>query len=301
MVVGMQIVGPEPQWRKKKRRRESIIKAISYFLTTLLALLFAAPFLLMLSMSLQSLSQLAKYPPEWIPRPIQWENYPKALSYPQRPFLVFLRNSLIYTELATLGATLSSAFVAFGFSRVDWPLRDKTFVLVLSTMMLPYQVVMIPQYILFNHLGWTNSLKPLVVPAWFGRAFYIFLLRQFFMTIPRELDEAAILDGCDYLTTWWSIIMPLSKPALVTVVTFSIVRTWNDFLQPLIYLTSTRKMTVSLGLRVFQRSLTDSGGFVAFGQVMAIAVLSLLPMLVLFIAAQRYFVTGIAMTGMKGG
>jgi multiple sugar transport system permease protein len=290
-----------PAWRRRKRRREFISKAIAYLFTTVLALLFATPFIYMLSMSLQSPQQLSQYPPTWWPAPFRWDNFPNALSYPQRPFHLFFRNSLWYTFIATLGTLLSSSFVAYGFSRVDWPGRDILFVLVLATMMLPSQVTMIPQYIIFKELGWLNSFKPLVVPAWLASAFDIFLLRQFFLTIPRELDEAAILDGGDYFTILWRVIMPLSKPALVTVVAFSIVGTWNNFLGPLLYLSDTKKMTVALGLRVFRQMAGDTGAMVEFGQIMAASVMSLLPMLILFIAAQRYFVAGIAMTGLKEG
>ena len=288
-------------WRRRKRRREVTSKVAAYVLTSLLALLFALPFIWLVSMSFQSIRQLTKYPPEWIPNPFQWSNYPGALSYPQRPFHLFFLNTLIYTAVGTLGATLSSSFVAFGFARINWRLREMAFLLVLSTMMLPAQVTMIPQYIVFKYLGWLDSIKPLVVPLWLGSAFNIFLLRQFFMTIPVELDEAAILDGCDYFTIWWRVIMPLAKPAVVTVVAFSIVRTWNNFMGPLIYITSTEKMTVSLGLRIFQLMAADTGGLIEFGQIMAAATMSLIPMLILFMAAQRYFVTGIAMTGLKEG
>jgi multiple sugar transport system permease protein len=288
-------------WRRRRERRRIASKIVAYALTSILAIAFAAPFIWMLSLSLQNVEQLAKYPPKLFPAPLHWDNYPKAMSYPQRPFHIFFKNSLIYTFLATTGVTLSSAFVAFGFSRVQWRGRDALFVLVLSTMMLPSQVTMIPQYIIFKYLGWLDSLKPLVVPAWLGSAFDIFLLRQFFLTIPRELDEAAIIDGCDYFSILWRIIIPLSKPALVTVVAFSIVATWNNFMGPLIYLNSSKKMTVAVGLRVFQAMAGDTGALVEFGQVIAAAVTSLVPMMILFIAAQRYFVTGIAMTGLKEG
>jgi multiple sugar transport system permease protein len=288
-------------WRAQRQRRKVVSKVMAYLLTSILAVLFAAPFIWMLSMSLQNVQQLSNYPPKLFPKPLHWDNYPKAMSYPQRPFHIFFKNSFIYTTLATLGVTLSSAFVAYGFSRVQWRGRDGLFVLVLSTMMLPSQVTMIPQYIIFKYLGWLDSLKPLIVPAWLGSAFDIFLLRQFFMTIPRELDEAAIIDGCDYFSILWRIIIPLAKPALVTVVAFSIVGTWNNFMGPLIYLNSSKKMTVAVGLRVFQAMAGDTGVLVEFGQVIAAAVTSLIPMLVLFIAAQRYFVTGIAMTGLKEG
>lgn len=288
-------------WRKKRRIRIAFSRGLGYLVITALALLFAAPFIWMLSMSLQRPEQWASYPPQWIPRPFLWKNYPGAMSYPQRPFATFFKNSLIYTFVATLGATLSSSLVAYGFGRLNFKWRDGLFVLVLSTMMLPAQVTLIPQYIIFNKLNWIDSLKPLLVPTWFGNAFYIFLLRQFFLTIPRELDEAAILDGCDYFTIWWRIIMPLAKPALVTVVAFSIVGTWNNFMGPLIYLNSTEKMTAAVGLNLFRQMAGDSGGFVDHGQIMAASVTTLLPMIALFLAAQRYFVTGIAMTGLKEG
>ena len=166
--------------------------------------------------------------------------------------------------------------------------------------MLPSQVTLIPMYIIFYKIRWIDSLKPLIVPMWFGVPYHIFLLRQFFLTIPRELDEAAILDGCNYIGIWWRVMMPLSKPAVVTVVAFSIVSTWNNFMGPLIYLNSTDKMTAAVGLTLFRQMAGDAGGVVHYGQVMAASVTTLLPMIVLFLVAQRYFVTGITMTGIKG-
>ena len=295
------ITSSMPEWRRRRRRRQFASKTIAYLFTTVLAVLFAIPFIYMLSMSLQTAFQLSQYPPTWWPKPFAWVNYPNALSYPQRPFHLFFRNSLWYTLAATVGTLVSSTLVAYGFSRVEWPGRDTLFVLVLATMMLPSQVTLIPQYVIFSELGWLNSFKPLIIPAWLGSAFNIFLLRQFFLTIPRELDEAAILDGCDYFTILWRIIVPLSKPALVTVVAFSIVATWNNFLGPLLYLSDTKKMTVALGLRVFRQMAGDTGAMIEFGQIMAASVMSLLPMLILFVAAQRYFVAGIAMTGLREG
>jgi multiple sugar transport system permease protein len=195
---------------------------------------------------------------------------------------------------------LSSSFVAYGFARLNFKGRDILFVLVLSTMMLPAEVTLIPQYIIFHKLKWVDSLKPLVVPAFFAGAYNVFLLRQFFLTLPRELDEAAILDGCDYFAIWYRIILPLAKPALVTVVAFSIVGTWNDFMGPLIYLSSVDKLTAAVGLSLL-RQMGGDGGFTDQGMIMAASVTTLIPMLILFIGAQRYFVTGIAMTGLKEG
>jgi len=291
---------PIAYWRRRKRIHRRIRRTFSYAFVLLLAFIFALPFLVMLSMSLQNPKQLTNYPPSLIPNPVAFKNYPDAMTYPQRPFTIYFKNSIIYTTLATLGTLLSSSFVAYGFARLNFKGRDALFVMVLTTMMLPGQVTLIPQYIIFHKLGWLDTLKPLIIPSWFGSAFYIFLLRQFFLTIPRELDEAAILDGCDYFTIYWRIIMPLAKPALVTVVAFSIVGTWNNFVGPLIYLNSTEKMTAAVGLNLFRQMAGDTGGFVNFGQVMAASVTVLVPMIVLFLAAQRYFVTGIAMTGMKG-
>ena len=216
-----------------------------------------------------------------------------------RPFGTFFKNSVIYTVLATLGAAISSSMAAYAFARLKARARDALFLLVLSTMMLPSQVTLIPRYIIFTKLRWIDSLKPLVVPAWLGNAFYIFLMRQFFLTIPRELDEAAIMDGCNYLTIYSRIILPLSKPILITVVAFSTIATWNDFMGPLIYLNSTDRMTVAVGLSLF-RQMAGGLGTTDQGMVMAAAVTCLAPMIIVFLSAQRYFVTGITMTGLKG-
>ena len=287
-------------WRTKRRIRQVSSRISAYLFTTLLAIVFALPFLWMISLSLQNPVQFTTYPPTWIPKPLTWGNYPHAMTMPRRPFALYFRNSFIYTFGATAGVVISSALVAYGFARLKFKGRDALFVLVLSTMMLPAQVTLIPRYILFQKLGWIDSMRPLIVPAWFGSAFDIFLLRQFFMTIPRELDEAAILDGCDYFGILWRIIMPLAKPALVTVVAFSIVATWNDFMGPLIFLNSTEKVTVAVGLSLLSQMAGDSG-FTDMGLVMAASVASLAPMIALFLIAQRYFVTGIAMTGLKEG
>jgi multiple sugar transport system permease protein len=287
-------------WRTRKRIRNTMTNIIAYTLTSALALLFAMPFIWMVSLSLQDPVQQAAYPPQFFARPFTWSNYPTAMNYPQRPFATFFKNSLIYTTVATTGVALSSSLVAYSFARLSFKGRDALFVLILSTMMLPSQVTLIPQYIVFHRLRWIDSLRPLIIPPWFGSAFYIFLLRQFFLTIPRELDEAAILDGCDYFSIWWRIMLPLAKPAVVTVIAFSIVGTWNDFMGPLIYLNSTRNLTASVGLALF-RQMAGDGGFTDRGILMAASVTTLTPMIILFLIAQRYFVTGIAMTGLKEG
>lgn len=285
---------------KHARRVNKTLKVyFAYLLTTILALLFLVPFLWMFSMSLQDMVQLTTWPPNWLPNPVRWSNYPNAMTYPGRPFVSFFRNSLIYTVTATVGVTLSSSLAAYAFSRLRTRIRDALFVLVLSTMMLPGQVTLIPQYFIFKELGWLDTLKPMIVPHWFGSPFYIFLLRQFFMTMPIELDEAAVLDGCTLPGIFFRILMPLAKPAVVTVVAFSIVGTWNQFFEPLIFLNSTENMTIAVGLRLFAAMGTDAG-FTDVGVVTAAAVCSMMPMIIMFLACQRYFVEGITMTGLKG-
>jgi multiple sugar transport system permease protein len=274
-------------------------RVLAYVLTTALALLFMVPFLWMMSMSLQDMVQLTSWPPNWIPNPARWSNYPKAMTYPGRPFGLFFKNSLTYTVIATLGVTFASSITAYAFARLRARPRDILFVLVLSTMMLPSQVTLIPQYFIFKELGWLDTLKPLIIPQCFGSAFYIFLFRQFFMTIPIELDEAAVLDGCTLPGIFFRIIMPLAKPVTVTVIAFSVVGTWNQFFEPLIFLNSTENMTIAVGLRLFAAMGTDAG-FTDVGVVTAAAVCSMTPMIVMFLACQRYFVEGITMTGLKG-
>lgn len=289
--------------RRRTRHVRGVSRAIrrglAYLLTTSLALVFMAPFLWMFSMSLQDMVQLTTWPPHWVPDPARWDNYSKAMTYPGRPFAMFLQNSVIYTTSATLGVTISSSVAGYAFARLRSRPREFLFLLVLSTMMLPGQVTLIPHYFIFKELGWLDTLKPMIVPAWFGSAFYIFLFRQFFMTMPIELDEAALLDGCTYPGIFFRIIMPLSKPVLVTVIAFSVVNTWNQFFEPLIYLNSTEKMTVAVGLRIFA-AMGSVAGFTDVGIVTAAAVCSMMPMIVMFLACQRYFVEGITMTGLKG-
>lgn len=294
-------VVPSVDWRRKKEIRTAVRTVFAYVATTVLAILFAAPFIWMLAMSFQGPRQLTTYPPTFFPSPWQPNNYIDAMSDPMRPFAVYFKNSLIYTGVATTAVTLSSAFVAYGFARLKFKARGFLFVLLLSTMMLPAEVTLIPKYVLFYKIGWIDSLLPLLIPAFFGNAFDIFLLRQFFLTIPLELDEAAVLDGCDFFSIFWRIILPLAKPAVATVISFSIVATWNDFMGPLIYVNSTSKLTVAVGLNLLRSMAGDTGGFVHFGQVMAASVTTLLPMIALFLAAQRYFVAGIAMTGLREG
>lgn len=267
-------------------------KIIIYILLSSIGFTFLLPFLWMLSTSLKTDDQLFVYPPKWIPRPIKWQNYYRAISY--LPFPRYLRNTLIITLTSMVGVIFSSSLVAYSFAKLRFPDRNLLFILLLSTMMLPGQVTMVPVFILFRTLGWVDTFYPLIIPAFFGNAFFIFLLRQFFLTIPQELIDAARIDGCPEIKIFSNIVLPLSKPALTTVGIFSFMGGWNDFLGPLIYLFSEEKKTLALGLQSFQ-SLHAS----EWTLLMAASVLMILPVLIIFFFAQRYFIQGITLTGIK--
>lgn len=277
-------------------KKDKMLKRfIGYLLLTPFSILFLIPFLWSVSTALKPLDQVYLFPPKWIPNPIVWDNFSKG--WHAAPFDRFFLNTLIITVLATLGAVLSSSFVAFGFARLRSFDKNFLFIMLLSTMMLPGQVTMIPIYILFKNLGWLDTYLPLIIPSWFGGGAYnIFLLRQFFMTIPTEFDEAAKIDGCSYFRIYWSIILPLAKPAIITITIFSIIYHWNDFLGPLIYLSSMEKFTISIGLRYFQ----DLYQATQMNLMMAVSLIALTPILVLFLIAQRYFIKGIILSGIKG-
>ena len=223
------------------------------------------------------------------------QNYSDVLNSPVADFRKYLRNSLVVSTLSVLGMTLSSAIVAYGFSRIRWHGRDTTFLLVLATMMIPFTVIMAPQYLLFKHLGWIGSLRPLWVPAWFGGAFSIFLLRQFFMGIPRDLDEAARLDGCSHWATFRHIIIPLARPALVVVALLQFIATWNDFAAPLVFLNHQDTFTAALGLHMYQTEHTTT----PWNLVMAASVMVIAPVLIVFLLAQRALIEGVATQGLK--
>jgi multiple sugar transport system permease protein len=268
-------------------------KVLWYVLLTGLGIIFSMPFFWMVSSSLKIEARIWIYPPQWIPNPVMWQNYPEALK--QMNFGRLLGNTLFLTGVGTFLVVLSSSWITYGFSRFRFPGRDFLFVILLSTMMLPGQVTMIPAFIMYRELDWLNTYKPLLVPALFGSPFYIFLLRQFFMTIPTELDDAAKIDGCSYIGIWWRIMLPLTMPALATVTVFSVIYGWNDFLWPLIILNDEAKFNLSLGLAAFRGVY-----HVQWGYLMAASVVVLLPCVALYFFAQRYIIEGIALTGLKG-
>jgi multiple sugar transport system permease protein len=225
----------------------------------------------------------------------RWENFPKAVRA-MRHFTRYLANTLILCVLNVVGTVLSSAMVAYGFSRLEWRGRDRLFAVLLATMMIPFPVVMIPLYGLFRWLGWVGTLQPLWVGSFFANAFNVFLLRQFFRTIPKDLSEAARIDGCGEFRIFWQIILPLCRPALVVVALFTFLGAWNDFLGPLIYLTDERDFTLALGLEALK---TSQSGATEWPYLMAASTLVILPVITLFFIAQRSFIEGIALTGTK--
>lgn len=278
---------------KSRKRAELRHKIMVYALLTVLAALFMVPFVWMVSTSLKQEAGLFDIPPKWIPDPMQWSNYKLAVT--AFPFVRYALNTLFLTAIAVIGTTISSAIVAYGFARIAWPGRNTWFVILLCTMMLPGQVTMIPVFILFKNLGWINTYLPLTIPYFFGGAFYIFLLRQFFLTIPRELSDAAKIDGSPEFMTFLNIFVPLSKPALATIAIFTFMGAWGDFLGPLIYLNDSNNFTLALGLRSFQMQYGTR-----WNVMMAASLLVMIPTLVLFFSFQRYFIEGITLTGVKG-
>ena len=251
------------------------------------------PIAFALSTSLKPYGDLFVYPPVWIPSPPAWDNYREALTFV--PFDRYFFNSALITGFDIVGKLISCSLVAFAFSRLRWWGRDALFVLMVATLMLPPQVTLIPQFVIWKELGWVDTFIPLIVPNFFGGPFMTFLLRQFFMSIPPELDDAARIDGCSSWGIYWPIILPLARPALVAVTVFVFNATWNEFLSPLIYLHSKANLTIALGLRAFQ---SEHGP--EWHLVMAASLVTMLPILLVFFFGQRYFIQGVVFTGVKG-
>lgn len=265
-----------------------------HLLLSAVGLLLLVPLIWLVSTSLKEPSAIFILPPRWIPDPIRWQNYPEALT--AQPFLRFFLNTVIITVLSTLGTVLTASMAAFAFARLRFPARGFLFGLVISTLMLPSVVTLIPTFILFRYLHWIDTFLPLIVPYWFGGgAFNIFLMRQFFLTIPLELDEAARIDGANNYRIYAQIAIPLAKPALATVVIFSIIAHWNEFVLPLIYLHSTEKWTMAIGLQGFSDLYSTQWHW-----LMAASTVMVLPLIILFFSAQRYYLEGIQMSGIAG-
>jgi multiple sugar transport system permease protein len=266
-----------------------------------LSVVFVLPLVWMLSTSLKPIQETLVTPPRWIPSSLQWHNYPDAILYGRKelgyiPLLVYARNTLVIAVLSVIGAVASNSLVAYSFARLRWPGKDLFFVITLATMMIPFPAVMVPTFALFKWLGWVGTFRPLWVPSFFASAFSIFLLRQFFRTIPMELSEAAKIDGCSELRIFTDVIAPLAKSALLVVALFQFMATWNDFLGPLIYLVDQNTFTLSLGLQAYQ---TQHGG-TPWNLLMAATLMVIAPVLIIFFFAQKSFIQGIATSGLKG-
>jgi multiple sugar transport system permease protein len=291
--------------RRSRFTRKWLSRATIWALLLVGALVMLSPLIWMISSSLKLEQRVFMFPPQLIPNPVRFQNYVEALTY--KPFPVYLRNTVFLVVMNELAIILAASFCAYGFARIRFPGRDFWFSTVLFTMMVPTVVMMVPLFVMFRRLNWIDTFLPLTVPYFFGGGgFNIFLLRQFFRTIPEELADAARIDGCSEFAIYARIILPLAKPALITVAIFTFLGTWNDFMQPLLYLNSPERFTLAIGLANFRASFgsglvsTGAGGRSRWDLLMAFATAMTAPVLTVFFLAQRYFVQGVVMTGLKG-
>jgi ABC-type glycerol-3-phosphate transport system permease component len=278
-------------WRRSRRL---LSRLLMYALITLVALAFLSPFLMMVSVSLKPPSVVYRNPPVWFYWPPEWSNYSRALeAVPQYPRYVL--NTVFVSGFNIVATVFSCSLCAYGFARIRWYGRETLFFVLIATMMIPFQVTLIPTFVIFSWLRWVDTLKPLTLPALLGTPFYIFMLRQFFLGIPLDLSDAAKIDGASEWQIFTRIILPLAKPALITTALFVFLSSWNDFLGPLIYIYDDSKKTLALGLFSFMGRWQR----IQLGQLMAASVLTILPVLIVFVFAQRFFIQGIKMTGLK--
>lgn len=274
------------------RQRPWLRQLLGHLVLIVLAAIFTIPFFWLLSTSLKPPEQLFRLPPEWIPSPVMWSNYAKATTF--IPFFRYFGNTLYITMFNVFAILISCSLVAYGFARIQWPGRDSLFMVLISTLMIPGAVTLIPTFIIFRNLGWVGTPNPLTWPAFTGNAFYIFLLRQFFLTIPGELSAAAKIDGASEFQIYWRIILPLARAALASVALFTFMANWNDFLGPLIYLGDKNQFTLAIGLYGFLSRVRTE-----WGPLMAASTIMISPVVVLFFFTQRTFIQGITMTGIK--
>ena len=280
--------------------RKVVARSLIHVCLLALGFVFSIPLLWVITTSFKGQGGIFTYPIKWIPDPIVWSNYPRllnVLTFSDWPGIVFFfRNTFFISILATVGTLVSSILVAYSFARLQWPERNFLFSLSLATMMLPSVVILIPTFLLFRDLKWLNTFMPMIVPFWFAvQGFYIFLLRQFFLGLPAELEEAARIDGANSLRILWGIVVPLSRPAIVTVSIFSFLQHYNEFLSPLLYLNAVEKFPMALGMRMFQGTYTND-----WPLMMAATATFILPTICLFLMAQRHFIQGIQLTGLAG-
>lgn len=291
MIIEPEVLSLHRQRKVIAFKRTSKHIGVRIFLVSI-SLLYLVPFYWMLNTALKSNPELAVIPPTLLPHSWEWDNFTQALT--TIPFLHYFLNTVIYTTLAVVGSVCSNLIVAYGFSCIEWPGRDMVFYLVLITIFIPFPIAIIPLFDLFAWLHWINTLLPLVVPTFLGSAFYTFLLRQFLLRLPKELLDAARIDGASEWRILWQVVMPMAKPALGVVAILSAIGAWNDFMGPLIYLQDDTLHTLSIGLQVF-RSTHD----VQFNLLMAASIMVILPIIVLFFLCQRFFIEGITSFGIK--
>jgi multiple sugar transport system permease protein len=274
----------------KKKTGQTIVLII----LILGSLLILSPIWWMIATSLKDMKEIMTYPPTFIPKEWHWENY--LITLQKGPFLQYTLNTLFITFFVVIGNVVANSFIAYGFAKIHFKGRNVLFACVLATMMIPGFVTLVPQYVIYAKLGWLNTYLPLILPAFFGSAFNIFLLRQFFLTIPNELIEAAKIDGANHLYIWWKIFIPLAKPAIATVAIFSFNGAWNDFLGPLLYINDESLYTLQMGLQIFKGQNDTQWNFLMAGSLMV-----LLPVITIFFFFQRYFIEGMNLTaGSKG-
>lgn len=284
--------------RRTKGDKFHLERVLLYLALIGLSVLFLFPFFWTVTSSLKQIDELYLFPPTFFPESPQWVNYQKVLQ--AVPFLRWALNSLIVVILSTSGTVLTATLAAYAFARFRFRGREVLFIITLGTLMLPAQVTLIPQYVLFHRMDWINTFKPLWVPAWFGgNAFAIFLIRQFIMSLPKELDEAALIDGASYPRIFFQILAPLCKPVLATITVITFNDVWNDFINPVIYLQLPEKYTLAAGLNYF-RTVPEMGGEPTQHLLLAASVMVITPVILLFFATQRYFVRGIVLSGIKG-
>lgn len=292
--VGTRGSAQRSSW-KSRRAQERLIQALTYGIIMLGAVIVFFPFFWQVTTSLKAPADLFTWPPKWIPNPPQFGNYAEVARVV--PLERYIRNSLYICIPVIIGTVISCSLAAYGFARLRFKGRDLLFMLLISPMMLPWSVYMVPQFVIFHRLGWYDSYLPLIVPTFFGDPFFIFLLRQFFMTVPFELEDAARIDGAGFFGTYFRVVLPLAKPALAATIIFRFMWTWNDFFGPLIYLSDQRKHTLPLGLAFFQGSPRST---VQMHLLMAMSVVIVIPCVLVYFFAQRIFIQGIVFTGVKG-
>jgi multiple sugar transport system permease protein len=295
MAATGELVRPEPTTRPTASSRRNVSTALGYAVCLLVAAVCVFPFLWMLSTSFKEPTEAITLPPSWIPSPFILENYTGLFSDSLLPFPLFFLNSLKITSLVVVGRLIVCSLGAYGFARLTFPGRDAAFAVLLGSLMVPEVVQVIPLYTAYAKIGWIDTHWPLIIPPIVANTFGTFLLRQFFLTIPKDLEEAAVIDGANHFNIYWKIMLPLAKPALATLAIFTFMGTWNDFFNPLIFLNTTPKFTLTVGLAFFQgQSATD------YTRLMAGVMLSVIPILIVYSMAQKYFTQGVVLSGIKG-